>query len=135
MVRQIPTPNDPQAELAAIKQATRELHETIQDAKAIRNDLLRAIGSIAPTIDELISQEVITGLTKYQETLDEAISKATQAVYRRFDTLVDIMLGETWKQRKKGLPSITEMFGDIELTDQQKEELDVWRTNEPNRQS
>jgi hypothetical protein len=126
MPRQIET-NAPQAlaaELAAVRQASRELHETIQHAKQTRRELLRAVEAISPTVDEMIEKEVAEGLARYQEALEDAITRSTQAVYARFDRIVDILLGEYGKGRRHNRSIVELLEGrTVTLTSKQRQEL------------
>jgi hypothetical protein len=100
-------------DLAAIKAATRELHEAIQEARAARRELqttwMAIDVTIAGTVETMIEKHVAKGLADYEDALKTAIENATEAVYKRFDKITDILLGEDKKQARRGDPTIEEL--------------------------
>jgi hypothetical protein len=60
-----------------------------------------------------VQAEVKTGLDEFGKALEKAIETSTDAVYRRFDTLERLLLGEDDKSVRAGRPSIPEMIGAI----------------------
>jgi multidrug efflux pump subunit AcrB len=112
------------ADLAAIKRATREMHEAIKDARQVKREMLDVVEALAPTIDRRIEDEVAAGLARYQESLNDAITKATAATYRRFDTLADIILGERGKKRER-LADV--LLDGPPATTKQRHDLEAWK--------
>lgn len=53
------------------------------------------------------------GLASFHDALGTAIEDSTAAVYRRFDTIEKLLLGEDDKSVRAGRPSIPEMIGAI----------------------
>lgn len=96
-------------DIAALKQATREAHEAIQESKDVKKELEATWARISEEIENHIESEVAIGLTKYSGSILTAIEDATQRVYERFDLIADILVGEDKQSRRKGLPSITEL--------------------------
>lgn len=85
----------------ALKQATREAHEALQDMKNERTALQETHAAIQVTIQDWIdnSHEAFTKIVKDHvkalgDATGQAIEDASQAVYRRFDQLTRILLGE-----------------------------------------
>jgi hypothetical protein len=117
------------ASIEAIKAAIREMHEVIQEAKEVRRQLLNAIGSIAPTIDSLITDEVVKGLEQYQEQLSKAIDAATERIDHRFDTLGNILLGNDSKSIKRGEPALPEIFEFMKLDRPRIQQVKEWMEN------
>lgn len=86
-------------DIAALRAATREAHEAVQALKQAKRDLESTFERLKDGIDSRISEEVKAGLERYYDALNPAIDKATAAVYKRFDTIADILLGEDAKAR------------------------------------
>jgi hypothetical protein len=101
-------------DLSAIKQATRELHEAIQEARQVQRELDACRQSIGDDVRALVDQQlevhVAAGLSSYDEAIRTAIERATAAVFKRFDRIADIILGESKRQRREGSASIEELL-------------------------
>lgn len=85
--------------------ANEEAHQNIKDLRALIREAEEykagvekmtndTIESIHDTVEDLINQTVAEGLEAYQEKIMEAIERTTDAVYARFDSLANILLGE-----------------------------------------
>ena len=88
-------------ELAALKEAISEARTLIKDLKFLRTALqkdrkeLEELHSQAfVQVKDYIGSEVEKGLADYRSTLLSKIDEAQQRVDKRFDKVVDIMLGE-----------------------------------------
>jgi hypothetical protein len=54
--------------------------------------------------------EVVTeGLRSYDKAIHEAVEKASQATYDRFDRLADVMLGEDRAAKRRGATPLVEL--------------------------
>jgi hypothetical protein len=71
--------------------ATREAHEAVKDLRQATKEARMILDEGATKI---IGRKVEEGLSEYRETLDIAIKEASDAVFRRFDTIKSILLGE-----------------------------------------
>lgn len=105
--------SDTERDLAALRAATREAHEAIQDLRAATREARAVLAEIeqaaARTVDERMGEQVQRGLAEYTDAVSRAIDDASQAVYHRFDTMADILLGETDAERRRGKPSIPDL--------------------------
>jgi hypothetical protein len=90
---------------ALIKDLTRLLRE----ARAARDDLPKAVTEAAT---EKIGEAVDAGLAEYKAALGTAIDDATATVFRRFDTLAAICLGEDPKSVRTGVTSVPDLLRD-----------------------
>lgn len=83
--------------LAALKAAITEGRELLQDMKYQRRRFKNFLDEVrketAESVRNRIDTEVKAGLDEYKATLERATTDATKAVFRRFDTLADIMMG------------------------------------------
>lgn len=78
------------------------LKELIREANAATKDLRKAIKegqdflekTIADALAKRIADEVGEGLKHYRETLDAKLETTQQAMFDRYDTLTNIMLGK-----------------------------------------
>lgn len=102
-------PKEVSEEVHAVKEVIRELHELIQEAKDVQKSLVSTIEDFKGSIDSKIEKEVKEGLTSLANSIDNAISESTDAVYKRFDTVTEILVGESKKNRKKGQPSLIDL--------------------------
>jgi hypothetical protein len=103
---------DTDAEIAALKEATREAHEAIQGMKLARRDLLATMAEVREEINSRIEKCLVAELGNLTAAVQENIDLATAKVFQRFDTLADELLGEGWRHRKKGDPSLPDMLRD-----------------------
>lgn len=90
-----------QEELQALREATRKAHEALRDLKAEHQGIKATIEAWrkekeawAAVAEEQFSEIVRQGLDDFGRSLKVAIDDATDRVYKRFDTLADIMMGE-----------------------------------------
>lgn len=90
-------------DIERLQQATRAAHEAVQELKDLRRELKQLRDSIPSTVQDLLAEAVSQGLSDYDKSLRDAIEQGTQAVFRRFDTIADILLGE---DRRKSVPLI-----------------------------
>jgi len=61
-------------------------------------------------VTEKFQAEVESGLASFGTALDKAIEDGTQAVFRRFDGIEKLLLGEDDKSVRAGKPSIPQML-------------------------
>jgi hypothetical protein len=103
-------------DLEALRTATREAHEAIRDLRTETKRAAAVAGEVAAVADVEVEQRiaaaVAAGLEEYRATLDGAIKDATEAVFARFDTIRDTLLGETKRHRRRGEPSLPELIED-----------------------
>jgi hypothetical protein len=85
----------------------RDLRLAIREARELRAALPEAA---ARRIEESVEQ----GLGELSTTIDTAIGDATQAVFRRFDTIAAIALGEDPAAVAAGKRTLADMIRDIE---------------------
>jgi hypothetical protein len=91
-------------------EATSDLRAAIRDARTLR-DTLPAVAEKA--VSEQVQAEVESGLESFGRALDKAIEDGTQAVFRRFDRLEKLFLGEDPRSVRAGKPSIPQMLETI----------------------
>ena len=91
-------------------EATRDLRAVLREAKAVRDSLPAAAEK---AVTEKFNAEVEAGLASFHDALGKAIEDATQAVFRRFDTIEKLLLGEDDKSVRAGKPSIPQMIETI----------------------
>lgn len=91
-------------------EATSDLRAAIREAKTMRDSLPAAAQK---AVTEQFSAEVESGLRSFREALDKAIDTGTQAVFRRFDRIEKLLLGEDDKSVRAGKRSIPQMVETI----------------------
>lgn len=83
-------------DLAAIKAATREMHEAIADGrrllKSLKHEEAQLILVSRTVFEERMEEEVKACLDNYQANMAKQIENATEAVYARFDTISNMLL-------------------------------------------
>jgi len=83
--------------LAALKAAITEGRELLQDMKYERRRFNNRIDEVrketAEQVRTRIDEQVKVGLDEYKASLARATTEATKAVFKRFDTLADILMG------------------------------------------
>jgi hypothetical protein len=94
-----------------------ELRELITEGHKLMKDLTRVLKEARATRDELpgevvakIDTAVKTGLDEYSTALTDAIDKATAKVFRRFDQLAAICLGEDPQSVRTGVPTVPDLL-------------------------
>ena len=91
-------------------EATADLRAVLREAKAVRDSLPAAAEK---AVSEQVQAEIKTGLDEFGKALDQAIETGTQAVFRRFDKIERLLLGEDPKSVRAGKPSIPQMLETI----------------------
>lgn len=101
-------------ELEKIEAAEERLKELLTEArgmiKDLRNEQKRLEEFVKDSIKDKIEVEVETGLDKYKRELELAIKQATAAVFRRFDTIMNTLLGEDHKTKMSGKETLEELL-------------------------
>jgi len=100
-----------------------ELRELLQEGHGLVKDLTRLIrevqqlrDSLPETVNAKISDAVASGLEEYKATLAEAIEDATNSVYKRFDVLTAICLGQDPHSVRTGVTTIPNLLRDFIAT-------------------
>jgi DNA-binding FrmR family transcriptional regulator len=91
-------------------EATADLRAVLRQAKAMRDSLPAAAEK---AVTEKFAAEVETGLESFGKALDKAVEDGTQAVFRRFDRIEQLLLGEDRRSVRAGKPSIPQMIETI----------------------
>ena len=91
-------------------EATSDLRAVLREARAVRDSLPAAAEK---AVSEQLGAEVKAGLDSFQNALDKATDSGTDAVFKRFDGLEKLLLGEESKSVREGRPSIPQMLGTI----------------------
>lgn len=96
----------PEEEAEALREVVREAHAAIKDMTRVLREMRDVRAEIeaaaAKAFGDHMQEQVAAGLAEYRASIDAAIESATTAVYARFDTIADLMLGESAAQRRKG---------------------------------
>lgn len=88
-----------------LKQATREARECLKDFRAMQREYRELSDDWETKAGRLMGESAEEAMKHYFEVVENAIKMATDAVYRRFDTLANIMMGE-----EKGKDSIIDLL-------------------------
>lgn len=103
----------------ALKQTVREAHEAIKDLNRLikegKDVMEKILAASTFAVNEGMAKAIEAGLGGYQDALMVAIEDAEKGVYRRFDTLASILLGEDKVSKKRGLPSLVEYANQIQV--------------------
>ena len=100
-------------DVAVLKAATREAHvaaqelaSVIREARKLQADL-KGFADIA--VEEAMKPVIDAKFAEFHQAMDEGIEMATKAVFDRFDTIRDALLGENQATRRRGLETIPEL--------------------------
>ena len=91
-------------------EATSDLRAALREAKAVRDSLPAAAEK---AVGEQLGKEIKAGLDSFGKALDKAIDSGTDAVFRRFDRLEQMLLGEDPKSVRAGRASIPQVLETI----------------------
>lgn len=105
------------ARLVELRDLIRQAHEAVSDLRAVLREA-RALRDSLPAaaekaVSEQLGAEVKEGLESFQKALDQAIDTGTDAVFKRFDRIEHLLLGEDPKSVRAGRPSIPQMIETI----------------------
>lgn len=90
-------------------------HQAIRDLKQEQRELKRqrdAFTSAEDLVKEL-DLRVATGIKKYEDGILEAIREAQQRVYRRFDQIMLVLLGEDPESVRSGKATVTQLAQEL----------------------
>ena len=114
-------------DLLALKEATREAHEALQDLRAVVKEAKAIKGTLRDEAIEALANGVrdivAAGLGSYAKMITGAIDDAVDRVNKRFDTLADVLMGEDKRTRRRGEPSLLELAEAHRDANQQAEEV------------
>lgn len=100
-------------EVAVLKAATREAHVAAQELASVIREARKYQAELKTYATKAVGEEVRpvidAGLEEFARSLKKAIDQATDAVYRRFDTLTAVLLGEDQQSKRRGEPSLQEL--------------------------
>ena len=104
-------------QLTELRDLIKRAHEATSDLRAVQREA-RAVRDSLPAaaekaVSEQLGAEVKEGLDSFGKELDKAIDAGTDAVFRRFDRLEKMLLGEDPKAVRAGKPSIPQLLGVI----------------------
>lgn len=98
---------------AELQIATRMANEALSDMKAERKRCDRLINVMKSeaqkSVDAYLEPVVNAEIKKMTKVVEEQIEKATEAVYDRFDTIGDILMGTSRTDRKAGKPTLEQL--------------------------
>jgi len=86
---------------AELREATRAAHEATAGLRELVRDGRALLEQIGPMVEDAYGQQVAEGLDRYKDTLAQAIDKAEQAVYARFDQTVAALLGDDMRDGER----------------------------------
>jgi hypothetical protein len=97
-----------------LREASREAHEATKDLRAAMRDgkqLLQEIRSAAKmAVDEALKPEIERHVKELSDSVKKTTDLATQDVFKRYDTIVEMLMGEDRASRRQGKPSVPEMI-------------------------
>lgn len=96
----------------ALRLVVREAHEVIKDLRTVIREATEVrkgiTDDIAAAVTGGIDDAVKIGLEGYSAAISVAIEDATEAVYQRFDTIAETLLGITERDKREGNVSIAD---------------------------
>lgn len=87
----------------------RELKDSIEVMRSIKKGIEADITEFKNTLNERMDDKCTELFDEYDELFNKQIELTTAAIDRRFQTIVDIMLGEDKKARKQGKKTMEEL--------------------------
>jgi hypothetical protein len=88
-------------------EATRDLRGVIREATALRDRLPQKVTEI---VEHTIGAQIDQGLNSFKEAQMRAIEDAQAAVFARFDTMTETLLGIDPRSKRQGKLSIPDMI-------------------------
>ncbi len=77
-----------------LREVIRQAHEATRDLRLVVKEARELKGKLPDAAEKLISESVGEGLKQFNESLAEGINVATKAVFRRFDKIQAILMGD-----------------------------------------
>ena len=104
-------------QLLELRDLTRRAHEAVSDLRAVLREAKTVRDSLPAAAEKAVSEqlgaEVNEGLRSFQKALDKAIDSGTDAVFKRFDKIEKLLLGEDPASVRAGKQSIPQMLETI----------------------
>jgi hypothetical protein len=101
-------------EIAEIRAAVREGHELLRDLNLAIREAKNLLKDFPQAAIDKIDEGVIKGLEHFQNELGIAIEQATAGVFRRFDTIAAICLGEDPQSVAEGKRTLESIIQDMQ---------------------
>lgn len=96
-----------------LRELIREAHAAAKDLRTASKEAQQMSANIRRNAEAHIHRTIKTalddGLAQYKLALSEAVRTSTKRINRRFDSLLDVMLGEDKNSRMQGLPSLVDL--------------------------
>lgn len=90
-------------------------HQALRDLKHEQRELIRKREAFT-SADDLVKEldlKVATGIKSYEEGMLDAIAEAQQRVYRRFDQIMLILLGEDPESVRQGKTTVVQLVREL----------------------
>jgi Sec-independent protein translocase protein TatA len=89
-----------------LRELITEAHKAIKDLKNVMREAKEFHEELTGSIESKIETTVENGLAQFGKELTDAIDVGTEKVFKRFEEITAICLGEDPKSRRIGLPSL-----------------------------
>jgi hypothetical protein len=91
----------------------REAHGAVKDLRTAITDARQVETRLPEAANKQIAKAVTLDLERFTSEVNTAIQEATDAAYRRFDAIADVLMGTDPQSVADGLPSIETMVSRI----------------------
>jgi hypothetical protein len=98
--------------LAQLRELVAEAHGAAKDLRLAIREARQLRSTLPDEAARRIGESVDQGLAEYSASLEHGIDEATKAVYRRFDTIVAVCLGEDPESVAAGERTLEEILRD-----------------------
>jgi hypothetical protein len=109
------------SEVKELREATRHAHEAIKDLRGVIREANETVAEVQKimhdSVNDRLDAEVARGLEEYKTALSAAIEDATDRVFKRFDYLAELLMGEDKKSRRKRQKSIPDFISEMTGTE------------------
>lgn len=95
-------------EIAALKEMTRVAHEALADLKRARKEAQEFVATTLDTIKEMMQGAAAKEVATLGDATTKAIDEATATVFRRFDRLENMLLGDG--KRREPMEELVQKF-------------------------
>jgi F0F1-type ATP synthase membrane subunit b/b' len=95
--------------LGELREATRLANQVLKDLKQERKEATELVQNYVAKLEKTIGAELVKQLDELGKATQKAMDDSVTRVFKKFDELAALMMGEEKSQIRKGEPSISDL--------------------------
>lgn len=102
------------SEVDDLREVIRQAHEAIKDLRGllreVKEEKTSMVAMLKGGIDDEIDEHLTVHLNGMQKAFEDSNTAATDAIFKRFDEIYNMLTGKDWETRNRGERSLPEIL-------------------------